>query len=370
MIWSNFKHKLQPLIYPSVTHFHVSDNYNDPLGPLPPKIQQIYFGKVFNHSVLASFPSSLTRMIFGDYFSKVIPSLPPKLTHLVLGVRFQRTLPSPPDSMTHLTFKGSFDTEIEFKYILPNLEFFFYRNNLQIRNYAEQFPKLRSLIASKSQGESLPPNLNYLGLGNQCTLSLESLPQCLTRLVFASYSTFRQPIVNLPDSLTHLVIPDNFGAEEIRALPPRLTHLYLGLDFSSFITLPTSLTHLRIEGNYFNPKRIPLTHNITHLSVGRYFQQGDLPPNLTHFSVGEYRLALDTLPQSLTHLYFGGNLYPSNYETPLPLNIKYLSLANQTVVVPILQSENVRVEFHGAKVFWEPRSEAVVEQYDTSCIER
>lgn len=344
--------------FPALTHLSFTDNYNDPLGSLPLKLQQLHFGRCFNQPLPSPLPAQLTRLSFGEYYNKKLTSLPHNLTHLVLGVQMSSPPPLPP-SITHLTIHSGYNPDIKLDELV-NLQLLHCPQISQpIPGLKDKFPKLTHLIASynfEPPLDTLPVNLKYLFLGSEFyEQKLDNqLPNSLTHLIFPKICGYNHPIANLPHSLTHLVLPLEF---EIESLPPRLTHLYIGPIHLGRITFPPTLTHLTLGGD-FNNINLTFPPSLTHLAVeGNFATKLVLAPSLTHFSAGEYPYSLDTLPETLTHLYLARpSIRPANLAIPVPDHVVYFSLPSSSTPRPPAP-DSVTIAYHenGDRYFWKPR---------------
>ncbi len=83
-------------------------------------------------------------------------------------------------------------------------------------------------------------------------------------------SIFNQPIDNLPNTITHLILGTNFD-KPIDNLPNTIIHLTLDHSFNQAIdNLPNTITHLRL-GTLFNQPIDNLPNSITHLTLSSFY---------------------------------------------------------------------------------------------------
>ena len=117
---------------------------------------------------------------------------------------------------------------------------------------------------------------------------------------------------------------------------------YKTSNFNQIITLPNSLTHLTFGGN-FN-QIITLPNSLTHLTFGYDFNQIiTLPNSLTHLTFGIKFNQIITLPNTLTHLTFGMCFKQSMNLS----NIEYLKLdCNNTHLIENLPNSLVELELN------------------------
>ena len=269
--------------FPSASHFTLSNHYGDPIGPIPLRMQQLNFGKVFNHP-LPPLPPQITHLIFGPYFNSEIHELPSGLTHLVLGISFCKSLPPLPQTISYLSLKCNLLHSTLPSTPLPHLRYL----NVLSKNFDQPVtdalhPQLTHLMVgynSSLKVVDLPSSLKYLHFSWSKHSLDGQLPEHLTHLIFSYWSAFNCSLTNLPCSLTHLVLPWHFNQQvdpppSLTHLycndefnkpiipPPLLTHLVLGKLFHQAITLPNGLTHLTIKGNFLMTPPISLSPSPT-----------------------------------------------------------------------------------------------------------
>ena len=307
LYWISSMHHNRDMLFqhfPSASHFTLSDNYGDPIGPIPLRMQQMNFGKVFNHP-LPPLPPQITHLIFGPYFNSEIHELPSGLTHLVLGLFFCKSLPPLPQSIIHLTLKCGYVIHKPLATTpLPHLRYLnVMETSLDQPITDTLYPQLIHLMVgynSSLELVDLPSSLKYLHF-SWCRHSLDGqLPEHLTHLIFSLHSRFNHPLTNLPCSLTHLVLP--LGFNEHIDPPTSLTHLHCDDTFNKAIKLPPLLTHLVLGTLFRQP--ITLPNGLTHLTIKGFFifDTADLPLTLTHLSVSEFHHSFHSLPHSLIYL--------------------------------------------------------------------
>ena len=72
---------------------------------------QYRFYSFFNDSINDIFPtsSSVTHIVFGEWFNQQVDHLPSTLTHLLFGATFNKPTPLLPQSLLHLTYGKCFN---------------------------------------------------------------------------------------------------------------------------------------------------------------------------------------------------------------------------------------------------------------------
>lgn len=342
--------------FPALTHLYFSDNYDEPLGPLPPKLVQLRFGALFSRPVPNSFPPLLTHLSFGITFTHSIHSFPPGLTHLEhLAFTISKHPPKFPLSLTHLTLGWEFLYVYPIFDTLPNLKYFRTTCIYPFQQIPDSFPAITHAIFVKEAPllQTLPQTIRYLGLGREFNQPFDKLPRYLTHLIFLHRSCKIKNIANLPETLTHLTLPNASKQLNSIQLPNKLTHLDLG-DYDKKVDLPQGLTHLIISG-LCAKETGALPPNLTHLSLGGQHVSAEIPRKVTHLSAGRYPFPLDTLPKCLTQLALGRD-HLANTLAAVPSHITYLSL-HKAIPQQMIVGSNVIVEFHGfaSKHFWNSR---------------
>jgi hypothetical protein len=142
----------------------------------------------------------------------------PDLTHLSLSNYFNGKLPKLPDTLTHLFLGNQYDQPINW-------------------------------IGGT--------NLLNLEFGNKFNQPVDNLSQYkkLSKLVF--FWVFNQPINNLPDSITCLVLSEHFN-QPIYKLPKNLENLYLGNKFSHGLhNFPENLKRITTRYKWLHKHKIP-----------------------------------------------------------------------------------------------------------------
>lgn len=170
--------------------------------------------------------------------------------------------------------------------------------------------------------EDLPPNLRYLILGNRFRGELNNLPLSLEFVAVGNDYVAVLPDLRPYTNMKGLALGNEFDAplgaisEEGLAreptfrknwgrLPPGLVHLYIGHAFDHDVNkdnLPRTLQHLTL-GNNFNQRIDDLVGvNLTHLDLGDDFNQSvdNLPDTLKVLRVGSgFNRSVDSLPPHL-----------------------------------------------------------------------
>jgi hypothetical protein len=206
-----------------------------------------------------------------------------------------------------------------------------------VRNNLDKLSKLTSLTFSPDFNhtdfnmEDLPESLTHITLGDNFNESLpKNIPKGLTHITFGY--DFNQPFQRgeLPKGLTHLTFGRNFN-KPLLELPKGLTHLTFGYDFNQPFQrgeLPKGLTHLTFGSN-FNEPLLGLPKGLTHLTFGSNFNEPllELPKGLTHLTFGlRFNRPLPKkLPDSLIYLTFG-DLFNQHFLQRLPDDLTHLTL--------------------------------------------
>ena len=144
----------------------------------------------------------------------------------------------------------------------------------------------------------------------------------------SKWSSFNNPIDNLPKKLTHLTFGYCFNLS-VDYLPETLTHLTFGYKFNKSVDyLPETLTHLTF-GYSFNQSVDNLPKNLIHLTFGACFNHSVdyLPKKLKYlyFSFkSEFNKSLNNLPKYLKILQINSNY---NGDTKNPLNSKKIIIS-------------------------------------------
>ncbi|EGC35269.1 hypothetical protein DICPUDRAFT_17674, partial [Dictyostelium purpureum] len=214
----NFNEHIHPnVIPPSVTKINFGNRFNLPLGlnSLPPNLRSLSFNK--NYSQRIPFLSStLTELTMGDYPPI---SWPLSITKLKFGQFYNSTMHLLPRSLTHLDIS-------EFSIIYDNY-------NVSFQPY------------------SLPKNLTSLTLGDYYTqvIPKNALPDTLLSLTLGSNFNHSFNPQFLPDSLTFLSLGSSFNQDLSyeNSLPKNLKILVLQGKASPILkysTLPKNLQQI------------------------------------------------------------------------------------------------------------------------------
>ena len=159
-----------------------------------------YYDEFYRNNVFNKLDNSITHLEISEYYNIEIDKLPSSLTHLKIGIDFTKIIKNYPESLRYLEFSNLYD----------------------------------------KKAINLPESLKYLKLGNS------------------------QIFERLPNSLTHLILGDNFS-QELNHLPNSLTHLSFGnIHYDITINLPNSLTHLKLGKNTL---MYDLPNSLTHLII-------------------------------------------------------------------------------------------------------
>ena len=147
------------------------------------------------------YPSKLTHLTFGDSFNKSVDNLPNLLTHLTFGKSFNKSVDNLPNSLTHLTFGKSFNQTVD----------------------------------------NLPNSITYLKFGSDGKWGgscfyypLDNLPNSIKCLEFSKNSKFNKTLMNLPNSLTTLILSGYYPIS-INNLPDTIENLNLNCNEDFYI---------------------------------------------------------------------------------------------------------------------------------------
>eukprot|EP00953_Heterococcus_sp_UTEX-ZZ885_P038986 20003-Heterococcus_DN1.PRE.3 len=164
--------------------------------------------------------------------------------------------------------------------------------------------------------QPLPASLKYAFLGKHSDPSLV-LPDTLEELVVGR--SFSQPLGPLPLGLRSLEIANSDFDHPLGDLPDQLRKLQLSYWFDQHLgPLPQSLETLVMGYRYSHPLPLPLPSNLRKLCMGYRFNHslGPLPQSLAELVVGaSFDHDLRPLPQSLTVLDLS---QAGCYDHPLP----------------------------------------------------
>eukprot|EP01111_Echinosteliopsis_oligospora_P013846 TRINITY_DN5073_c0_g1_i2.p1 TRINITY_DN5073_c0_g1~~TRINITY_DN5073_c0_g1_i2.p1 ORF type:complete len:316 (-),score=38.83 TRINITY_DN5073_c0_g1_i2:33-980(-) len=180
--------------------------------------------------------------------------------------------------------------------------------------------------SSKQRGKNLeylchklPASITDLELAYCSNMDL-TFPPSITHLMLGSEDdsySFDRPLIDLPATITHLTLGDQFNQAVDNLLPSSITHLKFGFEFNQSVdNLPPSITHLKF-GNQFNQPVNNLPSSIIFLGFDCYFNQpvDHLPGFITHLEFGDFfNQPVNNLPPSLTHLRFSEN---SDFDQPV-----------------------------------------------------
>ena len=179
-------------------------------------------------------------------------------------------------------------------------------------------------------------NLTYLSFDLNFNQPLGKLPNTLTHLVLGN--NFNQ-IVALPDYLIELTIGDKF--DKPLKLPMTLKHLTLGIHFNQILQLP-DLESLTLGICYDRPLELPPT--LKYLTLGAFFNQPlVLPNNLKSLILGEVFNQTLVLPDTLKSVTFGGGF---NQIFNFPTKLKYIKLTKYYNKLIDVDSIPKNVEFY------------------------
>lgn len=307
---------------PSLRVLQISGTkFNYPLDSLPQNLLELNLENTQNNFSLESLPPSLTKLSLGFKFNQKLENLPLSLKILKLGPNFNQPISSLPPALTRIKFFREFDQKID--EILP-------RSLLSITfRYDSKF---------NQKIDHLPPSLKKLTLGLSFNQKINHLPFSLQKL--SIYGQFNQPIISLPHSLKKLIIRGDFD-QPVNFLPPSLSHLSLSHSFP-VDSLPLSITHLSLTSHNFRHSLDGLPLSLSHFFIHSYDKPiSNLPNSIKQIVIfGNFNEKI-ILPSSLTHFLItdAANFYrPQTLQNEiiiLPQNIKYLHLSASTYKLEI-----------------------------------
>ncbi|GAM22970.1 hypothetical protein SAMD00019534_061450 [Acytostelium subglobosum LB1] len=177
----------------SITSLYLS-SFNLPIkhGELPAKLQKLYFGNNYDHSIIPGIlPQSITSIIFGNCYNKPITpgTLPQSLKSLRFCEMFDQVIEpgALPDSLESLEFGAHFNQVIRPGVLPPNLTMLI----------------LGSEFRQPFTPATFPPSLTIFKCSMR-RLSSERLPKSITRLYMDGTLIHRSP-QHLPN-LKHLKV--------------------------------------------------------------------------------------------------------------------------------------------------------------------
>uniref|UniRef100_A0A6C0C5Z2 F-box domain-containing protein n=1 Tax=viral metagenome TaxID=1070528 RepID=A0A6C0C5Z2_9ZZZZ len=212
-----------------VTHLKIQSNFRGPIM-IPQSVTHLTFGTQFDNPIGKQLSSTtLTHLVFNDYFDQSVDNLPESLTHLVFGGEFI--------SPNVLTVNGFFN----WKDIYAGGSFD------------------RSI-------DNLPKTLMFLSLGCDFNTPIKNLPSSLTYLNLGN--EFNQSIKNiLPPTLIYLILGDEFRRSIKNRIPQSVIHLSISFTSSRPIYVPPWIKHLEIDAKEGNWKENCLPYGIIHLKI-------------------------------------------------------------------------------------------------------
>lgn len=252
---------------------------------------------------LTTFPNTLTNLSFtNDNYSFDLDNLPPNLTFLKIS---KSTHPIDcnilPKSLKIIEISQNINSSFN---ITNTFDIIIMMNINEFQNKNISIPDVVKIIQihpsysyepyNNIYFENINPNIEIVLEWNR-SIPLTNLPAQLTvlifnkifnqpidnlslistdtlkKLLFNDYSSFNQPLDNLPPWITHLIFNKySYFSQPLTNLPNKLTHLSLGNNFShSLDYLPESLTFLSLDITYCQSIN-NLPSGLTHLTIGKY----------------------------------------------------------------------------------------------------
>lgn len=298
------------------------------------KINNFYFGDI-NEGNYRGFPKTVTHLICFSYIfsndqmilvqNSVAQS---NLEHLYFRMIPLTTCQPPSLTIATLYHKDAYLYSHLKKLYLKRFRFdisLYHLVNLEILKIYHSIGDIVS--------DYLPPNLKYLRLGifEKETSKIRGLPNTLERLSLREIGYF--DCITLPH-LIYIKFGYRFCELVIEnIISPKL--LYLKIDDEYALqNIPSTVRHLLIGNNFNKTIRKKIPSFITHLTFGNEFNKSvrcNIPPSVTHLTLGKkfYQKKLgNVLPKTITHLTLSSKCYSLNKDN---LRNRNLSITIQHV---------------------------------------
>ncbi|KAN0035169.1 hypothetical protein ACTA71_004430 [Dictyostelium dimigraforme] len=313
--------------------------FNQPIYPgcLPNSLKQLIFqeGGNFNRILeIGSLPSSITKLILGDYDQKIEKGvLPISLTTLELGGEFNQPLEGCiPNSVTDLTFGYGFNQPLTKECIPPNCKFLKFGLNFNQTLSPGILPSsIETLMLgyyfNKELVEgSLPPitTLVYEHRDSQKKVSVDYVEITNLSKDLEEDEIIQLTPESLPESITKLTIGKNQNhIIEFNCMPPYLQSLKYHGGFSRPLIprdLPSSITSVKLYNYNYEIKKTCIPKSVTSLQLGSRFHKFTQIQSLSNFhqnlrdlkiymnddDIDIYNLK-DIIPQTITSLIINGD---------------------------------------------------------------
>lgn len=228
-----------------------------------------------------------------------------------------------PDCVTHLIISSYSGRSIR-KYVPPTVKY------LEIRH--RQNDALINL--------DLPDSVTHLIIDQLIdTATMNCTFKSVTHLTFGVFNGWNNHMY-FPN-VTHLTFCDTFNEHVYRDMFPKVTHMTFGMLFRKSIkdAIPLTVTHLTF-GTFFNePIDDAIPDGVTHLTFGDYFTrpiEGNIPASVTHLTFGEkFSEPIEgAIPKSVTHLVLHNSVI-KNVQLPFLTHLTWDPIGDIEDDVPI-----------------------------------
>ena len=214
---------------PSLTELSVKGLRNFPRLNLPPTLTTL---KMESSLSVGPLPPSLTSISFGRVLYQPLNPLPPLLTRISMSVDFNSPIDQLPSGLTHLTF-----------YPLSSF-------NQPVNALPHSLTHLTFGKAFNQRVDNLPPNLRSLSFGKNFNQPLEHLPPLLY-LSFGKAFEYSHTFKPLPTSLRSLHFGDLVDSVIISKCPMPLMDLseLSDLSYLHYHPRPGEEVRIRVPSN-------------------------------------------------------------------------------------------------------------------------
>ncbi len=259
----------------SVTHITFEKNFNQSIDILENCLYltniEFYSNSKFNQ-LIDCLPKNLTYLHLSGDFNCTIDNLPESLQVLKISSKFNQPIDNLPPNLTTLSLQSTcFNHPIDY---LPNklekLFFSSYQNTHQFNNLPNSIKHLVldlytiTETSYKVKMPCLPNGIIHLELLSTYPLEIDGLPESVKKLILDKCEIYA--IKNLPPNLEYLVLGDGFYQEFVD-LPDSIKYLELGKFFNyQIIKYPSNLKKL-IFGALIDKPIINLPNSIEYLQL-------------------------------------------------------------------------------------------------------
>lgn len=331
-----FDKSIENLIPSSVTHLIFGKEFNKPIkNHLPVNLTHLTFGDKFGQSIENAIPKSVIYLKFGSFFDKPIASaennLPENLQHLEFGCDFgQQIKNNIPKSVKYLNL-GGYSGSI-YKCIPKSVEvlIFGYEFDGKIKNKIPDSVKILNLGGYSRSIEGCIPN-SVVELTLECfdKINPEDIPNSVVKLTIEQCRKYIKSD-EIPESVRELIIGRHCGISI--EFPDFITHLTLKThNVRMNNDIPNSVTHLSLIDNFRNRDITNLIPNfVTHLILGNKFNQNlndNIPDSVTHLTIQNYKYDMEIIkfPSNLKTLSCCWQ-FRDKYKDLIPKNVRIIEI--------------------------------------------